>query len=203
MDLFYTLDSVYKVLIYNKSIYTTKNYYIFYKNYDEKLPYIKNTTNDKLYIPFCIKIFWNEPVNIIDNIYIGNICNASNWSIIRDFNFIDIINLTNNIPNYFENQTHITYLKTSLDGNNIENSIDNILDYIFAKQTYNNTKSNLINNILIHSFGGTNIVLVIAISLLITKYNFKFNKAINFVYSKNSNFNLDIHYYNLLKNKYS
>ena len=67
-----------------------------------------------------------EPTHIIDNIYLGNAYNASNYAIIKQYNFNYIINVTKEIKNYYEQQNIDFYS----DINNVE--IKNVPTSIFS-----------------------------------------------------------------------
>ena len=57
-------------------------------------------TNEGFYNIF--KNLFIEPTKMVDNIYLGNAYNASNFNQLDEFNITTIINVTNEIPNYFE-----------------------------------------------------------------------------------------------------
>ena len=151
------------------------------------------------------------PTNIIDNIYLGNGYNASNYSVIRDYNIKYIVNVTKEIPNYYEyniistnNSTISTY---NLDikyftipiYDNAENHIlvhiDKVLEFIEEAQSNND------GNILIHCYMGSSRSASITLAYLIYKYNFTLNKALKYLKKKrdivniNTNFIIDIKKY--------
>ena len=57
------------------------------------------------YINKKINLLYQEPIHIIENLFIGNIYNSSNWATIRDYNFKFIINTNNESNNHFENSS--------------------------------------------------------------------------------------------------
>jgi len=67
-----------------------------------------------------------EPTHIIDNIYLGNAYNASNYAIIKQYNFNYIVNVSKEIKNYYEQQNIDFYS----DINNVE--IKNVPTSIFS-----------------------------------------------------------------------
>jgi hypothetical protein len=120
-------------IIYNSCSYLR---ILTVKSYD----YIQKYINGKKIIPVTRQIklpiktsIYNHiiniflyPTNIIDNIYLGNGYNASNYSVIRDYNIKYIVNVTNEIPNYYEYNI-ISTKNNSIDNISMENSsIDNI-----------------------------------------------------------------------------
>jgi protein-tyrosine phosphatase len=154
------------------------------------------------------------PTNIIDNIYLGNGYNASNYSVIRDYNIKYIVNVTKEIPNYYEyniilnnNNSLCTY---NLDikyftipiNDNSENHIllylNNVLEFIEEAQSNND------GNILIHCYMGSSRSASITLAYLIYKYNFSLNKGLKYLKKKrdiiniNTNFIKDIiEYFNI------
>jgi hypothetical protein len=185
MDIIYTFNSIksfYKV-IKNKKANNNK--------------YINN--GDKNTIPLVIRVFMDFPKYIIDDIYIGNIFIASNWSLIRDYDIKYIINLCN-VDNYFSNNKQIIYKNFVLD-EELKN-LDELLDYIINIQSIFSTDKNKKRNILLHSFYGNNLTCVVIIAYLIYKYNFSFKKATLYVCKNIENYNINKKYYDILKKKY-
>ena len=65
-----------------------------------------------------IQTFFSEPTYIIDNIYLGSAFNASNYKSLKQNNIGLIINMTNEISNYYDDE--IIYKKYGLYDNNCE-----------------------------------------------------------------------------------
>lgn len=96
-----------------------------------------------------MKWFYGEPTHIIDNIYIGSAFNAANKNILNKYNIKYIINVTDDIRNYFPDD--IVYVNYKLKDNNRES----IMKYF--KHSYKKIKEfqkNNNGNILIHCFMG-------------------------------------------------
>jgi hypothetical protein len=209
MDIYYTLKSLWLVKNNNKNDNKNNN-----KN-DNKNNNKKETVDDEssefeietefnfskllnqLSNIFSIDTFkslslgFSSPVHIIDNIYIGNEYNAANYSIIRDYNFKFILNLSDNIPNYFEND--ITYFKQNFDINTIDtNILIELVDKIVELQSIDDYKSEKQIHILIHADTLTNNKTIIIIMLLLNyKYNFNLKKIYKLFKKTNKNIKID------------
>lgn len=128
---------------------------------------------------------FNEPVNIIDNLFYSNKYNVNNYSIIRDYNFKNIIIINDSESkvdqiNKFEN-AEIKYhdINLSLDQVNIK-EIENIVDIINSIQLVDNPDSEINNNIIIYS-ESLDLLYLIIMSLMIYKYNYSIKKSIRFI----------------------
>lgn len=177
---------------------------IINNDYDKE--YINNEyTNNEIniyfnnYLPLGIKLIFNEPINIIDNIHIGNIYNASNWSIVSNYNYL--INFNKNIENFFPHEKNIKFYSLNLEQN--LNNIDEILDLINQIQTKIDLKTKKEKKILLYSLAGNNTPCVIMIAYLTHKYNFEFKKALLYVCKKIPNYNINKKYFEILKLKYN
>ena len=104
----------------------------------------------------------NEPVHIIDNLFIGNSYNASNWAIIRDYNFKFIINTS---PRQSSEEIHSPEI-FRIPANELENinkmshdemydpsNFKEILNFIENAQSINNIYTNKKINILVQYAG--------------------------------------------------
>jgi hypothetical protein len=186
-------------IIYNLSSYY-QNYKINLKNCSNNPINPINPTNPANQVNLNIiknvyssaNIFLNDPVRIIDRIYIGNIFNVSNWAVIRDYNFNYIINLTNNVPNYWDNVTNVTYV--NIDLSNILNNLNQDINYneiikcielIEEFQSREDTTSQNQSNILIHSNLDINSSVVIVGLYMVYKYNLSIAKYYNLLRKKN------------------
>jgi hypothetical protein len=104
MNLLYNLYSYLRIIPY-KSIEYFKNYINgvtvphTHRLYD--VPVRKRITNH-------ITNLFLEPTHIIDNIYLGNAYNASNYATISKYNIKHIVNVTKEIKNYYEQQNNLS-----------------------------------------------------------------------------------------------
>ena len=154
------------------------------------------------------------PTNIIDNIYLGNGYNASNFSVIRDYDIKYIINVTNEIPNYYEYNiisNNINDENTLLCSNNNLNIkyltipiYDNSENFIFpyinqALEFIEEAQSNNDGNILIHCYMGSSRSASITLAYLIYKYNFTLNKGLKYLKKKRDIVNINMNFINDIK----
>jgi protein-tyrosine phosphatase len=126
--------------------------------------------NDRLFkkIPYLtqLKWFFNEPTYITKNIYLGSSHNAANKKLLDDKNIKYIINVTNEIDNYYP--TDITYINYKLNDNNAEHIIHHLEDsYKKIKQFQSNNNG----NILVHCFMGASRSATIVAYYLIRENN--------------------------------
>lgn len=192
------MNLIYKI----NTIYTTFKFLLYNENESEENEYINNFENSsKSFIPLGIKLYFNKPTNIIDNIYIGNIFHGTDLSLINKLNINYVINFNKKISNIITEHTNSQYifleLKPELD------NIELILDLIITLQTKQNKKTKSKSNILLISLAGNNIPCIIMIGFLIYKYNWEFKKALCYICKKIHNYNINKKYFQILKSKYS
>lgn len=116
---------------------------------------------------------------IIDNIYLGSCIAASDIDFLKNKNIKYICNISDNIPNFFND--NIKYFnikkkdngKENLDKNELDNSYHFILNSQKSKQ-----------NILIHCFVGRSRSVSILIYYLMNKYDLSIKESIYFLKSK-------------------
>lgn len=141
-----------------------------------------------------IQTFFSEPTYIIDNIYLGSAFNASNYNSLKQNNIGLIINMTNEISNYYEND--MIYKKYGLYDNNKEPIVQYLdktfEDIIEFQQNYPN------KNILIHCFMGASRSASILTYYIHKKYNLNINDSILFIKNKREIINLTTLFYNQL-----
>jgi hypothetical protein len=153
-------------------IYKTNTYY----------EYIENIINQYYH-------FFSYPTHIIDNIYLGSAYNAASYYTLKNLNIKKIVNVTQEISQYysddFEYKTYKLY-----DNNN-----DNINKYLEDAYNYiSNTK----DNILVHCYMGSSRSATIVIYYLMEKYNMTLDQSIDFVKSKRNIVNLTTKFKNEL-----
>jgi protein-tyrosine phosphatase len=141
-----------------------------------------------------IQTFFSEPTYIIDNIYLGSAFNASNYNSLKQNNIGLIINMTNEISNYYTDE--ITYKKYGLYDNNNE-PINQYLDKTFEdiiefQKNYPN------KNILIHCFMGASRSASILTYYIHKKFNIGIDESIIFIKNKREIINLTTLFYNQL-----
>ena len=142
-----------------------------------------------------------DPTNIIDNIYLGNGYNASNYISLKKLNIGLIVNITCEIPNYYESEFDYINIKI-LDRN--ECNIDHLIKDFYVKlmkwQEENNKKpQDQRKNILIHCYMGSSRSATLSCVYLIKKYGKTVQEALDFIRKKrpvvnlNNTFVADLH----------
>jgi dual specificity phosphatase 12 len=145
---------------------------IYNRNYDKSRPSYYNMSS--IYSPIS---FFSYANYILDNIYLGSTYNASNWNLLVDNNIYNVINATNNIPNFFKDDG-ITYL-------NIIKNDDG--EDTFTKEEFEKTYEFINNsnqNVLIHCVFGRSRSVTIILYYLIKKYNFTCKDALDLLKAK-------------------
>jgi protein-tyrosine phosphatase len=119
-----------------------------------------------------IYTFVDYPSKIDDNLYLGNSYNAANYSHLKDRNIVGIVNVTEEITNYFDDCNEFDYLKINILDNtktNIIDHIDKIMEFVKNKQKD--------GNILIHCFAGKSRSATCVLYYLMKKYNYSYEDA--------------------------
>jgi len=156
-------------------------------------------TNEGFYNVF--KNLFIEPTKIVDNIYLGNAYNASNFNQLDEFNITTIINVTNEIPNYFEELEEFSYLKIPIDDTNS----NTLLSFFDKANEYikNNEQEKTKTNILIHCYMGSSRSATVIIAYLVKKYNFSLQQALELVKEKRPVVNINTKFWNDLETYFS
>ncbi len=163
----------------------------------------KNTTVERIFdknesaMNHLYKLSYNM-TPIIDNIYLGNACDASYYYRLKKNNIKHIINVTEEIPNYFKND--FNYYTIKINDINQESFTNDIfrdtLQFIYKIQEKNkqielNTGKHTPENILIHCYMGSSRSATIVILYLIDKYKMTLEKAIHFIKQKRDIININ------------
>ena len=147
-------------------------------------------------LPYLTQLEWfyGKPTHIIDNIFLGSAINASHLNTLKERNIGLIINMTQEISNYFPND--IQYLNFPLYDNNsqsIKQYLIEAYDKIIEFQMNNRDK-----NILVHCFMGASRSASVVIYYLMEKYDYTLNEAVMFCKDKRELVNPTILFYNEL-----
>lgn len=139
-----------------------------------------------------IHIIFEEPVNIIDNLYYCNMYSYNNYSIIRDYNFKNIINISEDKNTYEEEYKEIIkYHKFNINIDTVQvKEINELVELINQLQLYQDVNIDLQYNVMIYSDSEIKIYLVL-VALYIIKYNYSLKKSIRQIEKK---FNLKKNY---------
>ena len=132
---------------------------------------------------------------IIDNIYLGNAYNASNWINLKNNNIGLIINITKEIPNYYIND--IDYYNIYITDTNDSDILSHLDNFIEKIELYN-CKSEK-QNILIHCYMGSSRSASLVVGYLCKKKKMNVDDAIKFVKSKRNVVNINTKFIDDLK----
>ena len=121
---------------------------------------------------------------IVDNLILGNSVDASFYSRLEDNNVGTIINVTTEIPNYFEN--YFNYYKIEIHDQNHETFTNEIFDDVceFIEAQTKLTKDTNKCNILIHCYMGSSRSASVTAAYLIYKYGYSVDDCIKLLRSK-------------------
>ena len=179
---------------YNYSYSFLKISYIFllrffYKDYTEKRKSLEE--NKENYI-VNINALFGCCDHIIDNIYLGSSFNASNEDLLNNLKIKRIVNISYDIPNYYEDNIEYFYLKMKDDGIDeyTKEDLDNIIEFI--------KKNN--DNVLIHCMMGRSRSATVILYYLIKIHNMNLDDAIEYLLSKRYVVNPSIKFIENLKN---
>lgn len=138
------------------------------------------------------KTFFSEPTYVIDNIYIGSAYNAASYNTLKKFNIHTILNITNEISEYYPDDFLYKTYKI------YDNNKDDISEYL--NDAYNYINNNAEKNILIHCYMGASRSASIVIYYLIKKHNMSLDEAYKFLKDKRPTINPSKKYAESLEN---
>ena len=137
--------------------------------------------------------FFSECNHIIDNIYLGSSYNASNYDLLQKLDIYRIVNVSDDVPNFFENNIDFEYFYQNIKDNGIDIFEKNDLDLI-----YNFIKKND-SNVLVHCVVGRSRSVTIVIYYLMKEHKMSVDEAINFIKTKRDQINPSLRFINSLK----
>tara|TARA_B100001094_G_scaffold304465_1_gene333451 strand:- start:41 stop:631 length:591 start_codon:yes stop_codon:yes gene_type:complete len=132
---------------------------------------------------------------IIDNIYLGNAYNASNWINLKNNNIGLIINITKEIPNYYIND--IEYYNIYIKDTNDSDILSHLDKFIEKVELYNSKSEK--QNILIHCYMGSSRSASLVVGYLCKQKKMNVDDAIKFVKNKRNLVNINTKFFNDLK----
>jgi len=177
---------------YIKSLYSVgsnKFNYHYYRKDKKKSP-IRIFEKDNL-LKKINSFLLSDPNHIIDNIYLGNGNNAANINTLNKFKIDIIINVTQELDNYFEDK--FEYYKFELldeQNNNISNYFENCINIY---------KNNSNKNIFIHCFMGSSRSAIMVLLYLIHIKNMTLKNSITFLKKKRDIININVDFIDQLK----
>jgi len=147
-----------------------------------------------------------QPTFIIDDIYLGNAYNASNYSNIINNNIGLIINVTEEIPNYYSCENNIEYYNVSIKDLNTYHITDFLTVTIKKmRQFYEEEKKKQVDTnilpkkILIHCFMGSSRSATLVIAYLAKYHNLSIDEALAYCKKKRDLVNINTTFYSDLK----
>ena len=184
-------------------------FYVFYKVIKDKLYqkcldyYYGNWSKvdrlDESIIPSAFNDFYNlftTPTYIIDNIYIGNACNAADYYTMKNLNITHIVNVSQEISNYFpEDFNYFKINELDNETGTLEPYFNDFIDYI------DNIDSD--KNVLVHCFMGSSRSATLVVCYLMRKHNMTFDDAYALLKGKRKIVNLNVVFAKELKDKFS
>lgn len=132
-----------------------------------------------------------QPTFIIDNIYLGNAYNASNANTIMQYDIKNIINVTIEIPNYFESKG-IKYFNIGILDTD---------DHNFTFEQFNDVYRFICEadgHIMIHCYMGSSRSATIVVLYLMKKYGYQIDDAIEFIKNRREIVNINKNFINNL-----
>ena len=140
--------------------------------------------------------------HIHNNIFIGNAYGASNYYILSENNIGLIVNVTEEIPNYYENiKDGFVYLQIIIRDQNSESVFDNLEENLSNMREYE--QSHINKNILVHCYMGSSRSATIICAYLIKYYNFTVSQSIEVLKSKRDIVNINTSFIEDLKRFYN
>jgi len=148
-----------------------------YENVERRDSYEGTTTR--------IQNFFTQPTEIIDNLYLGNIYNAADSTMMDSIKIDTIINVSRNISNYFPSK--FKYINIQIDDLNSEMFSDEVLEVIAHMHRIMNSNKKLLVHCLMGSSRSATIVI-----LYLIKYNkMSVDEAYKFIKSKRPTININ------------
>lgn len=139
--------------------------------------------------------FYYPSHEIIDNLYLGSCFNAYNFYELKNKNIKVVINITDNIDNYHEQNLMLTYYKYPIRDNNIDD-ITNILIETAKVIELHLSRG---ESVLVHCYMGASRSASVIIYYLMKKNNWSYEYAKTFVIIKRPLVNLSNKFDEILK----
>ena len=134
-----------------------------------------------------------NPSHIIDNIYLGSSINAANYTTLNEFDIKHIINISDNIPNYFPDDIDYKHYTIPDDDSG---SVFDVLD-----DSYEFLNQNADKNIFVHCFAGASRSASLILYYLIKKHNMTIDNAMKFLKEKRDVVNINVRFIDDVRRK--
>ena len=144
---------------------------LIHKDYKENRPALYSATYYS-----SLNAFFYDCSHIIDNIYLGSSYNASNYNLLESLSIKRVVNVSDNVPNFFEEDLEYYYYEIKDNGIEIFNDeeLDNILKFIKTTD----------GNVLVHCVVGRSRSATIVLYYLMKEHNMTVDEAVKFLLSK-------------------
>ena len=140
--------------------------------------------------------------HIQDQLYIGNAYGASNYYILSENNIGLIVNVTEEIPNYYEDlEDGFNYIRIIMRDQNSESLFEHLEEYLSKIHEYSIQYPN--NTILVHCYMGSSRSATIICAYLIKYYNFTVSQSIQLLKEKRDIVNINLSFIEDLKHFYN
>lgn len=162
---------------------STEYLYLIYNRFTKAKP-AKRVEKDHGYV-MLFMIYFQEPIEVIPNLYLGHVINASNYYQLKDFGISSIINVTLEHSNYFEE--HFDYYNIE-----IRDEIDASFDSNF-KKCLEYMKEQIDNNkkVIVHCNQGRSRSVAVIIGYLMKYHKYNFDDAYNMLKGKKEEININ------------
>jgi len=121
-------------------------------------------------------VFLSNPTHIIDNIYLGSAYNAADYNWLKINNIGLIINVTNEISNYYPN--NFEYLQFKISDDHTTHITELVISGLEKIKEYTEREN---KNILIHCFMGSSRSVSLVIYYLMKEKNMTIEESIKFI----------------------
>ena len=133
-------------------------------------------------------LLFTPPTHVIDNIYIGNSLNASNYYELEDNNITHVVNVSEEISNYFPDD--IKYMRIPVSDTNdasLERYFPDALKFIGNVDPFSGGE-----NVLVHCFMGSSRSATIVVLYLMRNHDMTFSEAYTYLKSRRPVVNMNI-----------
>ena len=193
----YVYNSIYMLRMLKDKLYdSAMNYY--YNTHINKVDRM-NPSNSLLTDIYNLSYGMDH---IKDYIYIGNAYVSSNYYILRENNIGLVVNVTEEIPNYYEDfEDGFDYLRINIRDQNNESIFETLEDTLHSIHNYRLEHPD--KNILIHCYMGSSRSATIICAYLIQYYNFTVSQSIKLLKDTRDIVNINTSFISDLKRFYN
>jgi protein-tyrosine phosphatase len=143
------------------------------------------------------RYFFSESKEIIPNLFLGSSFNAFNKSELDKKNISVVLNITDEINNFYETENNITYYRFPIRDNNIDD-ISSILE-----ESYNVIEHHLgmEDRILVHCYMGASRSASVVMNYIMKKYSVSYEQTLNLIKKERPIVNLTEKFHNILNSR--